>query len=128
MPRYACVSKADRLVASAAAPPLPPPPPSPFKPTRGHVRKALRCAGGKKTYCQRCARRSARRPLGEVGHEKCDYCAKQRNACAWWVLSDYVAFRSLIRHVQVPPRLERAVDELIARSESANQDLLLKQT
>jgi hypothetical protein len=59
----------------------------------------------------------------KVGHEKCDYCAKQRNACAWWVLSDYVAFRSLIRRVQVPPRLERAVDELIARSESANQDL-----
>jgi hypothetical protein len=56
----------------------------------------------------------------KVGHEKCDYCAKQRNACAWWVLSDCVVFRSLIRRVQVPPRLECAVD---ARSESANQDL-----
>lgn len=86
MPRYTCVSQADRLAASAAASP-PPPPPSPRKPTRGHMRKIVRRAGGKKMFCQRCVRRFARHPLGgfvcstKVGHKKCDYCAKQRHAC-----------------------------------------------
>ena len=43
--------------------------------------------------------------------------------CACESSPPIVAFRLLMRRVQVPPRLERAVDELVALSEGAVRDL-----
>jgi hypothetical protein len=93
------------------------------------MRKIMRGAGGKKTFCQCCVRRFAWHPLGDfvcftkVGHKKCVLCRTAPCVYACKSCPTIVAFRLLIRRVQVPPRLERAVDELVALSEGANRDL-----